>query len=1071
MRWRSEEGQSKMMSSGGLTLFVLISLAANNAQASPASLGGAGQSKLTTVPQNVQVKERSDNEVENKKRQGKSEREKREARGGGITRSEFDTAAIEKNLGAAIDQEIRTMEPLVAKLPRRSEQRPQIMRRLIENLHQRATLTFFNESRKYDDAWKKWDEGGRRGVEPKLAMNLSKMWTSKVIQRCQQFITEYPEGRGIDEVTYQLAYAFDQLGQNKEAAQYYSRMVQKYPNSKRIADAHYSLGEFYFEKLDFTKALTSFSEVIRYSRAPIRPYAEFKMAWCFFNLQQYGKALDRWKSVVELSKAPAGAGQGARIRLKDEAVRDMLLAFVELKQIDQAMDYVSANASSKTMGDLYNRLSTHLQEKGEYDESVRILKTYISRKPNDLRSAELQIQIVDTANLKNDKSLLWKEVMELNRGFGESSSWAKANAQNPEYKELKEKVHNVGYTYAKKMHFLGQKDKSLYHIEQAIKGYKIYLSTYSQRRESVEVRFLLGELQYMRDQYRDAERTFAAFTSNKQFKQAEPQKFEKAFEYQRTSAYFLVQKELTAFRTKQFSAAQPTIAVSKDLQNYVSVCDSYIENYPRKPGSLDCQIDTAEIFLKTNNLPQAEKRLFVLAKERSGQKEGTLAAEFLLILSQNDKKKLIAVTNQLLAVPVLAAGPLGKRLSDIKRANKFDELKDLETSGKFKDAGSEFERLAADKSYAKADAAWFNAGVNYRKANLLDKSVQAYQRLIQEFPQSSLIGDAILEIIDLSAGRVQLQTAVNYARMYLTRFPSSPKAMRIMAGACAYYEALSQAERAREVCPRVIAAGGPAAAVAAEAMGGTLERASRYQEFTEFAEKTMLPLAPNAGEKIEVLHRIEEAAKRVGNNAKANAVQQQILRTYQSDKKSVTGPALSYVGAIRFAQEYPVLDKFRRDPLKAGKSLAEMTQNIAKRGNELTAVRDRFAAVAQGVGDAEWSVASLYVIGYAHELFAAELLNPPQPGGVSAELWPKVKAKFAEIGADFQKKAKDYYINAAVLVSKFGIYTEYGSKILAAMARLEPSKYNKPDDWIPEALFVGTEVIDSSKYRSGLEAK
>ncbi len=1053
-----------------LSLLVLVALSAGVAQAAPSSLGGAGQSKVSSAPQEVQVKERTDNEIEKKRKRGKSEREKLEARGGGIDRSDFETAAIEKNLGSAIDQEIRAMEPLVAKLPRKSEQRPQIMRRLIENLHQRATLTFFNETRVYDEAWKRWDEGGRRGVEPKLAMNASKMWTSKVIQRCQQFITEYPEGRGIDEVTFQLAYAFDQLNQNKEAAQYYSRLVQKYPNSKRVADAHFALGDYYFGKLDFTKALTSFSDVVRYTRAPIRPYAEFKMGWCYYNLQQYEKALDKFKTVVNLSNAAAASGKG-KIRLKDEAIRDMLLSYVELKQINQAMDYLSRNASPKSMSDLFNRLSTHLQEKGEYDESVRVLKTYITSKPNDLKSAELQIQIVDTANLKNDKTLLWKEVVELNKSFGEGSSWAKANAQAPEAKEIREKIHNVGYTYAKKMHFQGQKEKSAYYIEQAIKGYKIYLAAYPNRREASEIRFLLGELQYMRDQYRDAERTFAGFTSNKDVKNSDPQKFEKAFEYQRTSAYFIVKNEMTAFRSQQFKPDQPAIAVSKDLQNYVTVCDAYMATFPRKPGTFDCQIDTAEIFLKTNNVAQAEKRLMVLAKERSNRKEGVLAAEFLLLLSQKDKKKLGEVTNQLIAIPAIASGELGKRLAEIKRANKFDEVKTLETSGKFEQAAAEFERLASDRTYSKADAAWFNAGVNYRKANKLDKSVQSFQRLIQDFPKSPLVGDAMLEIIDLSAGRLQLQTAVNYARMYLTRFPASPKSMRITAGACAYYEALSQAERAREVCPKVIAAGGAAAAVAAEAMGGTLERASRYQEFWEFAEKTMMPLAANSSDRIELLHRIEEAANRAGNRAKAASAQQQILRVYEGDKKSVSGPALSYVGAIRFAQEYPALEKFRREPLVAGKSLNDLAQNIAKRNAALATVRDRFTAVAQGVGDAEWSVASLYVIGYAHELVAAELLNPPQPPGISAELWPKAKAKFAEFGTDFQKKSKDYYVNAATLVSKFGIYTEYGSKVLAAMARLEPTKYIKPEDWVPEVLFTGTEVIDSSKFRSALEPK
>lgn len=1058
------------------TLFGLSSIAlmvvsvSTVGAAEPSSLGGSAQSKVNSSPQQVSVQERTDNEVEKKRRQGKSEREKREAKGGGLSRSDFETAAIEKNLGSALDNEIRYMEPLVGKLPRKSEQRPEIMRRLIESLHQKALLTFFNESRSYDEAWDKWDQGGRRGVEPKFSMNQSKLWTSKVIQRCQQFITEYPDGRGIDEVTYQLSYAFDQLGQSKEAAQYYSRLVQKFPNSRRVADAHYALGEYHFSKLDFQKALTSFTEVTRFTRAPIRPWAEFKIAWCYFNLQQYDRALDKWKLVVNLSKT-SSLGKGIKIRLKDESLRDMMLAFVELKQIDAAMSYVTQNASDKQMGDLFNKLSNLLQDKGEYDESVRILKAYISMKPNDFRSADLQVQIVDTANLKNDKTLLWREIVDLNKNFGAESNWAKANRQSPEFKAAQDKIHNVSYNYAKKMHFQGQKDKSAYYLEQAIKGYKIYLSTYPNRKEATEVRFLLGELQYARDQFRDAEKTFASFTANKELKSTDAPRFEKAFEYQRTSSYFIVQKDMAAFRAQQFKAEQQPRLLSKDLQDYVNVCDSYMAAFPRKPGTLDCQLDTAEIFLKTNNTAQAEKRLAVLAKERAGKKEGNLAAEFLLLLAKNDKKKLAATTNSLLAIPGMANGELGKRLAEIKRANRFDELKELETGGKFDQAAQEFERLAADKTYSKSDAALFNAGVNYRRANRLDKAVQAYQRLIAEYPKSDLIGDSMLEIIDLSAGRIQLQTAVNYVRMYLQRFPKSPKAPKLLAGACAYYEALSQAERAREVCPTVINSGGPAASAAAESMAGVLERSARYQEFITFAERDLMRFSPSVTEKIEVWHRIEEAAKRAGNSSKVSAAQQQIMKLYEGNKKAVSGAALSYVGAISFAREFPSVDKFRREVLVGGKNGAEFQQNIMKRNAELKKLTDRFSAIAQDVGDAEWSVASLYVVGYAHELVAAELLNPPQPPGITGEGWQKVKATLAGLGVQLQKKAKEYYQGSSEVISKYNIYTEYGQKVLNALARLEPSKYRKAEEWIPNVIFVGTEVIDTSKVKSALEPR
>ncbi|NBO37368.1 hypothetical protein EBU99_02160 [bacterium] len=1061
-----------MKKSISLCSVAFVMVAAGSAHAAgPSSLGGSAQTKVNAAPQQVTVKERTDNEVDKKRKQGKSEREKREAKGGSFGRSEFETVSIEKNLGSALDNEIRYMEPLVGKLPRKSDQRPEIMKRLIESLHQKSLLTFFNETRSYDEAWKRWDEGGRRGVEPKFSMTASRMWVSKVIQRCQQFVTEYPENRGIDEVTFQLAYAFDQLGQSKEAAQYYSRLVQKFPNSKRVADSHYALGEYYFSKLDFQKAMTSFQEVVRYTRAPIRPWAEFKIAWCLFNLQQFSKALDKWKLVVSLSASSDSLNKGSRVRLKDESVRDMLLAFVELKEIDAALDYVGKHASDKSMGDLFNKLANLLQDKGEYDESVRVLKTYIARKPNDVRSAELQIQIVDTANLKNDKSLMWKEVVELNKSFSPESPWAKANEQQPELKDLKEKIHNVGYTYAKKMHFLGQKDKSAYYLEQAIKGYKIYLATYQNRKEAFEIRFLLGELQYARDQFRDAEKSFASFTANKDLKASDPQRFEKAFEYQRTSAYFIVQKDMAVLRTQQFKLEQPQRAVSKDLQDYVDVCDSFMIQFPRKPGTLDCQLDTAEIYLKTNNPAQAEKRLTVLAKERAGKKEGTMAAEFLLLLAKNDKKKLLTVTNNLLAMPALATGDLGKRLADIKRANRFDELKELETGGKFEQAAQEFEKLASDRTYAKADTAWFNAGVNYKKSNKLDKSVQAYQRVISDYPKSELVGEAMLEIIDMSAGRLQLQTAVNYARMYLGRFPNSPKAGKIFAGACAYYEALSQAERAREVCPKVIAGGGPAASSAADSLGGVLERSGRYQEFWDFAEKTLLRLSATTSEKIEIWHRIEEAARKAGNAGKVSTAQQQIVRLYEGNKKAVSGPALSFVAAIRFAQEFPALEKFRRESLSGGKSGAEFQQNIMKRNAELKKLTDRFSAIAQNIGDAEWSVASLYIIGYAHEIVASELLNPPQPPGISGEGWQKVKAKLAELGVQLQKKARDYYGSGIEVISKFVIYTDYGQRVLAAMARLEPTKFRKPEEWIPEALFVGTEVIDTSKVKSALEPK
>jgi tetratricopeptide (TPR) repeat protein len=528
---------------------------------------------------------------------------------------------------------------------------------------------------------------------------------------------------------------------------------------------------------------------------------------------------------------------------------------------------------------------------------------------------------------------------------------------------------------------------------------------------------------------------------------------------------------MTVLRSQSFKPAQSKRSLSADLQGYIDVCDSYMAVFPNKPGSLDCQLDISEIYLKTNNTDQAEKRLAILAKQRSGSKEGKTAAEFLLLLAKDDKNKLAATTNSLLAIPQYTTGDLGKRLNEIKRAGRFDEVKSLETSGKFEQAAQEFERLGSDRSYSKADTALFNAGVNYRLAKKFDKSIQAFQRIITDFPKSQLVEGALLEIIDMASGRLQLQFAVNYVDMFLARFPKSPKAAKLLAGACTYYDALSQTERAKQACTRVIGRGGSAAEVAAESLAGVYERSGRHSEFVSFAESTLMRLAKGPSAQIELWHRIKESAEKSGNKAKALEAQKQILGIYSRNKKSVTGPALSYVASFAFANEFSQIEKFRREVLTGGKSGAEFQSNIMKRNAALKALTDRFTSVAQDIGDAEWSVASLYVIGFAHELVASELLNPPQPPGITGEAWQKVKESLAGLGAQFQSKAKGYYVSAGGIVSKFNIYSEYGQKILDSLARLEPSKFRKADDFVPSVLFVGTQVEDSSNVKNALEPR
>ena len=1022
----------------------------------------ADRSKVQGTNAKIDFKERTDDATK-KKKQPLSAREKRESKGNRVNQAEIETIGLERALGGALDKEISYMDKLLPKLPKKSDQRPEILRRLVENMHQKSLLTFFNESRDYDAKWKKWDEGGRRGSEPTLVLGASKQWTSKVIQRAQQMITEYPKDRRVDEAYFQIAYALDQMGQNKEAASYYSQLVAKFPNSKRIPDSQYALGEFYFEKQDFKKALTAYTEVTRHTRSPIYPWAVYKIGWCYYNLQDFPNSRGQFQRVVSLSQSAQGLTSGGRIRLKEEALRDLVLVFAEMNDVDGAERYYSSAGGERYYGDMLLKLADVLRERGQYDESARILKKFVAKNPFNIRAAEIQIQIVDTASLKADKNLLWQEVTFLLSNFNPDSPWGKKNVADKEFKEITERIHLVAITYPKKMHAMAQKDKAKYFYGQAEIGYNLYLTYYSNRPEAAEIRFLLGEIQYQNSRYREAVRTFSGITAQK----TRPPQFAKSAEYQLSSSYLVVEADMKKVRKKSAKLGEAPFQLSADMQQYVKTCDQYVVWFPKNKGVIDCDVDSAEIFLKYNQYPEAEKRLMAVAEKYPNRKEGKTAAELLLWMNAKDPKKLIALASKFSKVASYAEGDLGRRLAEIKQAYRFAEVADLEKSGQSEKAAAEYEKLAVENPKGgEVDKAWFNAGVNYRKANKPDKAVNAYTKVYTLFPKSPQSGDAILAIIDISESRLQLERAAQHSQIFIARFPQDKRSVTVSREACFYYEALNDVQKAQQVCGQIVAKGGQNGADAAKTLADIYERNNRHREFVQIVDTSVLKLARNPSEKIVYLAKASNAERKLGRVGAANQREAQIYSTFRASPKAVQGQALAEVGHIEFQKQAPVMQKFRATRLEARKSDgSDLGKSIETKQKLLVEVENAYKKVV-ATGDSEWGVAALYSIGYAYEVFAQDLANPPVPPGVPAADAAKLKETLRGIGKKLELKSAEYYKESANVVSKFGVYSEFSTKTALALSRLNPAENRKLEDWVPDVMFVGTQMMDAGKAKA-----
>jgi TolA-binding protein len=1033
----------------------------------PRSLGGSeGRAKVRSDSK-VSVEQRTDN-VTTKKKQGQSEREKRESGGRRLSQSEIQRVVGERNLSGALRKEISYAESVLKKLPRNSPQRPKILQRLIESYHNQSLLVFFQESRVYDRNWTRWDTGGRKGPEPRLDNTKSEEWTGKVVKRAQQMIDEYPKDREIDEAFFQVAYALDQLGKRKEAAAYYSQLVGRFPNSARIADAHFALGEFYFDATDFKKALTSFTEASKHTRSSIYAWAVYKTGWCHYNLQDYRNALGSFQSVVRMAPTVKRMTAEGRARLKEEALRDMVNPYADLQDIDGAERYFASVGGQKYFADLLTKLADLLREQGQYEKSIAVLRRFISRNPTDLTAADIQIQIVDTANLMADKKLMWAELQILLRNYNPDTPWGKRNASRPEYKDLAGRVHTVAINYPKQMHADAQKSQNRYLYGQAAMGYELYLAEFSGRPEAEEIRFLLGEIHYQQGKYDESRKVFWAMTTAD--KERKGRNFAKAAQYLLSAAYIPIEDKMKALRAQGAKLAETERPIDPGILEYLKVCQKIIEWFPTSASVRDCELDSAEVFLKHNHYAKAEQGLWLIAKKYPKGKEGKDAAGLLLFLASKDPKKLVMASKELSKIGEYRTGDIGKRLSAIDETNRFEQTLELEKSGDFRKAAEGFEQLArSNPKGAEADKAWYNAGLNYKKAGDATKAIAAFSRVYTDHPKASQAPDALLAVIEINDSQLKLDQVGTESQRFLQAYPNDKRAPVVRREACLVYAARNDVSGAQKTCGAIVKSGGSDVAFASKALAQVYRRTDRHADLIAVTDTHLIKLPVSGSEKIVFLAHAAEAERKLGRRGAVAGRENQIMGFYGRERGKISGEALAYVGKIEFDKNREILAKYSGTRLTARKTDgSDLQASITTKQALLQNLEKSYQKVI-ATGDAEWGVAAMVTIGGAYEVFANDLRNAPLPPGVTAEQGKPIKDQIAALAAKPAEKALAYYRQAADAVSKFGVYNEFSKRNAVALARLDPKAFRELQEWIPETVFVGSNWSDTGPASRALK--
>jgi cellulose synthase operon protein C len=979
-----------------------------------------------------------------------------------LNRSAVFAIEVERKIIEEVQRAVPQLRSTARKLSRGSSGRLNLLERALNLNFELAVFLRNDEERSYDRVYTRWDLQGRRGREPKMNNSKSKKQWKRVIKDSRSLLKEFPRSRNADRLIFYQAMALQQLEKEREAAKIFSQLIEKYPNSRITSDAYSQLGDYYFDRNDFGNAANNYRKVLRYPNSKRYLWSIFKLAWCSFNTGRYRDALKNWQKVVSVARKRRNV-EGA-IQLRDQALKDMIYAFSELKMVGPAIAYYRRNGGSKFIGSLLTLLSQTFAGNGQFQSAISTLKRYQQLEPFDIDAPATQKEIISLLYALGKLDGVWKELKRFGVLYGPKSRWASVNGKKNlrAVKEAQVMIKNQIITYSKLTHKEAIKVGGVSLHRQARIGYKMFLELYPKSKENPEILYNLADIEYFLKDYRKSGFYYLSIVRLGPQKAIIFKKKSKNEPIHKKSAKYMIESFAKVF-SSEFLAMQKTKPnfkkksrpLSKDAVNYLAACAEFIKYYGKDRKIVKtCDLDATKIFYQTSNLKKSQQYLRVVAMKYPNAPEGAASVRKLIGLYAGEDRKVIALAEELLKIPAYSKGTLGRELRGLRTNLEITSIEKIsDTSKKAKQYEAKARKYPKNRS---VDKLWFNAGVNYAKAGDVQGTIRAYSFVVKSFPKFEQANLVVLDLAKIFERQLDFVSAVRLYRKYARSYAKKTKEIAgAQAKVCELTMALN-AKKAEASCLTFASkfpAGGTSVVERLVMQAG---REGRISDMVRLIRTNLLPMISSDGSlQIKYLYQIYRKGK---GGVRGTAIRDMVTIANRNRGK-ISGEALRYVSEVKFKQTDQAIGKFSKIKLQGG-TVERLQKSIEAKANALVQLQNSYQSVVD-LKDPYWGVGALYRMGVAFELLANDLRKPPAIQGEK----PEEVAKILEPQAAAQiKTALDYFQSAENTVYKFKVFNRWTPLVIHARNRLSLQKSGKRysvvpfNEFYPSPEYIGSNV-------------
>lgn len=800
----------------------------------------------------------------------------------------------------------------------------------------------------------------------------------EAIQAYEKIEKSFTKFYQMDTVLFNNAFARQQIGEDKTAEAIYWRLIQKFPNSPLIPDAHLSIGEIAFEAQKYAHALEHFNAIKKYPMSRVYPYGLYKASWTLYNLRKTEEGMVELEAVVKYGREAAEKGWDARLDLRKEALNDMTLFFSEIFPAQDAIKYFSQQAAGLEVGPYILRLGEIYNRHSKYEDKQTVLigfsKTYpkaadipevineIALTYDSLRKPQKAVETLENfVHICDSKSSWSKSQPKANPKEGKKESPKETESKHPHIAKCESLVRETSLRLAGRWLKDWKKTPAKVEIADVTeRAFRIYLREEPKSSEGLQARFAYADLLFERKKYRLASDQYAWIG---------PFSTDESLSHNSRYAAVL-----------SFEKAVGEAMSDKDEASFFALAKEYVTRHPKGEFRKDVEFKVALINYEKKRLDEAavlfEKlgREYVSAEKSEPGKSHLAKAQkaqdlYLDILNSQKKYALLRDYSKQLVVQSETKDRIAK-LQKVYEEAYFLEIQSFENAKMWEKASLAYKTFVKENPGSPlAQKAWWNAVEIHFKAQQFKQGAQASVEYYRKFSSAPEALDALMRAAQTFESLGDIAATAETLQILAVADRKSSEKWNLLA---ADFLSLENKEReAKEIYLKLTEGKDQKIRDLAWTRLETFARSQRSQESYENLVKSFIKLGrePFYGNaKLFQLEKVFEAGKR--------------QEAFAESRKLVgMEGATPYVRArARFIQAKILELEYKEQSLKA--KVDRVATVIALKSEKLDKAQQAYQSAIK-MGDAGVSLSALQSLAYLYGDFAQALKSMPIPQGLS----------------------------------------------------------------------------------------